>query len=156
MEHLTVPRPRAQGTSSGLWTYHGRQPTFDNQRVSGCDRRFDNANSRVKANLGSGARSEPGIAKTIIVRHLGGTVVEGRLKMSTRLSAFRSAEQFVANEEVICFLIYVESEHIFEFGGGPSGAFRVRQNQLRPYDRGGRRPLRNLRPEERGNVSGGR
>lgn len=81
------------------------------------------------------SRAQPGVTKAITVRHLGGTLVDGGLKMTTEVNLFPAAEQFVPGDEVICFLRYDESERVFELVEGPFGAFRVRQGLVHPLTR---------------------
>jgi hypothetical protein len=75
-------------------------------------------------------QTAPRVTQPIVVRHLGGTVLEGRLKMSTFINLFPEEERLVAGEEVICFLAYKASDRVFELVDGPLAVFRVRQGQV--------------------------
>ncbi len=95
----------------------------------------------LKQTIPVSVRSEPGATRPLIMRHLGGAVVEGALKMSTGVNVYPTDEELVAGDEVICFLIYDESMGVFWAADGPFAAFRVRQGQVHPLNREVARPL---------------
>jgi hypothetical protein len=89
----------------------------------------------LKQTIPVSQRAQPGPLRPIIVRHVGGTVVEGALKMTTGVNMFPGDEEFVAGEDVICFLVYDEPAGVFQFADGPFAAFRVREGQVHSLNR---------------------
>ncbi|HYT69189.1 MAG TPA: hypothetical protein VEL51_22390 [Vicinamibacterales bacterium] len=75
-------------------------------------------------------RARPGATVPLIVRHVGGTVVDQGLKMSTLVDAFPASEAFAVGEEVVFFLLQDASKGVFELVDGPFAAFRVRQGKI--------------------------
>jgi hypothetical protein len=76
------------------------------------------------------SRAQPGATAPLIVRHVGGTVVEQGMKISLTVDVYPSIEEFTAGDEVVCFLVYDASQGVFQLVDGPSGAFRVRQGNV--------------------------
>lgn len=87
-------------------------------------------NRLLKQGVPVGSRAQPGPTVPLIVRHVGGTVLEDGLKMSTIVNSFPVNEEFSVGEEVICFLAYDASQGVFELVDGPFAAFRVKQGEV--------------------------
>lgn len=89
----------------------------------------------LKEDISVLTRRQPGGTKALIVRHLGGTVTEGELTMTTSVNLFPLDERLVSGDEVICFLRYNEAERVFELIEGPFAAFRVREGRVHALNR---------------------
>jgi hypothetical protein len=81
----------------------------------------------IKQDVPVTAAAKPQLLQPIVVRHVGGTVVEDGLRMSTFTNAFPIGEEFRVGEEVILFLTYHEPQNIFLLTDGPFAAFRIRE-----------------------------
>ena len=75
-------------------------------------------------------RPQPGATAPLVVRYVGGTVVEGGLRMTTNVSAFPSNEALKPGDDVVLFLLYEPNERVFELVDGPFAAFRVTQGRV--------------------------
>src|SRR3954452_1276259 len=58
------------------------------------------------------SRAQPGATAPLIVRHVGGTVVEQGMKISLTVDVYPSIEEFTAGDEVVCFLVYDASQGV--------------------------------------------
>jgi hypothetical protein len=73
----------------------------------------------------------PGRTRPLIVRCLGGTVVEGSAWYTTYTNLYSPTDAFETGEHVVLFLSYDEEEKVYLLSHGPYGAFRVTAGQVR-------------------------
>jgi len=71
------------------------------------------------------SESSKGEPQRIVVRQPGGTLIENGLRMTTNIDIFPEDEFFALGDDVIMFLIYDAKGGVYNFAGGPFGAFQV-------------------------------
>jgi hypothetical protein len=75
--------------------------------------------------------SRPGIIPSnLVVRRVGGTLIEGPYKYSTKSSSFPDADAPTVGDEVVWFLIYRPDVGLFNFAAGAFAAFRISGDQV--------------------------
>lgn len=67
----------------------------------------------------------------LVVRHVGGTVIENALRMSTSTNLYPESERLALGDDVILFLIASPTtKDIYHSVDGPSGAFKVQDGKV--------------------------
>ena len=74
--------------------------------------------------------SRPGVMPSMMVRRVGGTLIEGPYKYSTTSSSFPEADAPKVGDEVVWFLIYRPDAGLFNFAAGAFAAFRISGDQV--------------------------
>jgi hypothetical protein len=79
---------------------------------------------KQKQSLSTSGR--PGVVpSSLVVRRVGGTLIDGAYKYSTQNSTFPEAEAPKVGDEVVWFLTYRSDAGLFNFAAGAFGAFRI-------------------------------
>jgi hypothetical protein len=68
----------------------------------------------------------PAQTAKLVVRHAGGTVVDGPYRLTTVADQYGSSQDFQPGEEVILFLRQNKEDGVFNLSSGPFGAFRIK------------------------------
>ena len=79
--------------------------------------------------------SRQGETTEIVVRRLGGRLIENGLEMATGVDIYPESESFKVADEVVVFLQDDISTHVYLFISGPFGAFRVQGSRVQPMTR---------------------
>ena len=88
----------------------------------------------MKQNPALNIAPRPGLPPSAaVVRRMGGTLVEGRSRYTTKTSSFPEAEAPRVGEEVVWFLRYDSKLEVFVLAGGQFGSFRIEGGQICPH-----------------------
>ncbi len=72
------------------------------------------------------------VPSNLVVRRVGGTLIEGKYSYFTKNSSFPEADAPKVGDEVVWFLIYQPGSGVFNFAAGPFAAFRVSGDHVVP------------------------
>jgi hypothetical protein len=84
----------------------------------------------VKQDWTASTAKVPGQTRPLIVRCLGGTVVEGGARYTTYTNLYSPSEMFKAGEHAVLFLSWDERAKVYRLSHGPYAAFRVTREQV--------------------------
>lgn len=76
--------------------------------------------------------ARPGETTQIVVNRPGGTLIDGRYRLSTSVDAYPESEALKKGEEAIVFLQHRANAGEYGFTGGPFGVFRVADGRVHP------------------------
>jgi hypothetical protein len=72
----------------------------------------------------------PSQTANLVVRHAGGTFIDGLYRLTTVADQYESSQDFQSGEEVILFLLQNTDDGVFNLSSGPFSAFRLKSEAV--------------------------